>query len=84
MDRVAINFDVPNVGRVFLDMMDEPSGEHPQVIMASLAKELGFEVLAAIPQSIFDGWDFWIRFPGEPPEMPNYFRPVPWKPVGEA
>jgi hypothetical protein len=48
-----------------------------------MAASLGFRILGAVPQSIADGWDFWIEFDGEP-TFPDYFTKRPWKPIGQV
>ncbi len=56
---------------------------HPQIVMRELAEKYHFTILARIPQTFFDGWDFWIEFETMP-MLPPIFRHVPWKPIGEA
>lgn len=82
----GINPSNPSQARVFFDAISahyEGLGEHPQKVMDQLSPELGFRVLDSVPQSMMDGWDFWIEFDSMP-IMPKYFRDVPWKPVGQA
>lgn len=55
---------------------------HPQEIMEKLSEEKGFRILACAPQSMFDGWDFWIELETAPDNLPNIFRGVQWKSVG--
>jgi hypothetical protein len=61
------------------------SGEkrHPQEAMRELAAMYNFGILAAVPQSLFDGWDFWIEESANMPTLPSYLLKVPWKSVGE-
>lgn len=85
--QLAVNPDNNKQARIFFDMFDaHKAGEdrHPQDVMKELAEAHRFRILAAVPQSLFDGWDFWIEF-DEPPELPPLFRGnLPWKPVGQA
>ena len=57
---------------------------HPQIVMRDLAREHDFEILAAVPQSIADGWEFWIEWEGWPLYLPEYIGVKAWKPIGEA
>ena len=57
---------------------------HPQEIMKKLAEENGFKILESVPQSLLDGWDFWIEFDTPPSTLPNIFRDVEWKSVGSV
>jgi len=41
--------------------------EHPQTQM----KKLGIKVYRAIPQSLFDGWEFWVD---DDVELPGYIE----------
>ena len=76
-----------NEAHVFYDMMEAGiHGEtrHPQVVVRELSHRLNFDILDAVPQSLFDGWSFWIRF-YEAPDLPfELFRAVNWIPVGET
>lgn len=62
--------------RVFYDLNDAPSG-HAQTMMRNLAIELGFTILASQPQSLFDGWEFWIEFEGRK-IWPKHVRILSW------
>lgn len=77
----------PRQRRVFFHLQDaHESGEkrHPQIVMRELAATHGFTILAAVPQSLFDGWDVWIEEPeGERVDRP-YLLDYPWKPVGQV
>ncbi len=80
------NPDNPKQRRLFFDMIDAYEfGEkrHPQIAMKELAEKCKFKIIGCVPQSLFDGWDFWIEF-DEEPILPPIFRSVPWKPIGEA
>jgi hypothetical protein len=83
---IGINPDNPKQGRVFLSLFaayDAGEKRHAEEIIKDLASKLNFKVLESLPQSIVDGWDFWIEFEVAP-ELPAYFRNVPWKPIGQA
>ena len=56
---------------------------HPQIVMAELAKKYNFKILACVPQSIADGWDFWIES-DEIMDLPDYLCDFIWKPVGKV
>jgi len=82
----GINPDNPKQARVFFDMIDaDKVGEHrhPQIVMKEISEKHHFKIISCVPQSLFDGWDFWIEFDTFP-ELPPLFRKVDWKPVGEA
>ncbi len=76
-----------HVAHVFLCMIKQAecgNSERPQNLMRRLSNELDFEILGAVPQSMFDGWSFWIRFDKEP-DLPDMFRDkIKWVPVGAA
>jgi len=63
----------------------QESGEsrHPQIVMKMLAENLGFEILGALPQTAFDGWEFWIEY-NTIPKLPKYLDLHPWTEVGSA
>ena len=84
----------PNQHHRFYCMMSATeAGEHrhPQRVVRDLAATLNFVVLGAVPQSIADGWDFWIEYDAngdyddstEPPAFPAYFRAASWKPINQ-
>lgn len=84
-----INPDNPKQARVFYYLQDAPFSPgklfyHPQRVMKRLSKELNFIILDSIPQTIADGWDFWIEFETMPELPPFISNKVPWKPVGES
>jgi hypothetical protein len=82
----GINQDNPKQARVFYDLFEAYKyGErrHPQIVMKELAERHGFRILGKVPQTLFDGWDYWIEFE-TPPDLPPIFRDVPWKGIGEA
>jgi hypothetical protein len=82
----GMNPNNPKQARLFYDLIEACEyGEkrHPVVVMEELAKKYGFKILDRVPQSLFDGWDFWIEFE-ELPNLPPIFRDVPWKRVGQA
>lgn len=56
---------------------------HPLTVMQELAERHGFRTLAAVPQSLFDGWDFWIEECAAPVAAP-YLLDYPWKPIGQV
>lgn len=55
---------------------------HPQVVMKELGEKHSFSVIGAVPQSLGDGWDFWIEWPGWPLYLPSYIAIKGWEPVG--
>jgi hypothetical protein len=72
--------------RVFFSYLSaEDAGEarHAETVMTELAAEKGFAVIGKCPQTLFDGWDYWIEF-HTAPELPLFFQDSPWKPVGQA
>ena len=70
---------------------DAGEHRHPQQVVRGLSEMHGFTVLGAVPQSLFDGWDFWIEYDAngdyddstEPPAFPAYFRAASWKPINQ-
>lgn len=53
-----------NNQRVFLSLHaahDSGDDRHAQVIMRELAARHGFQIVQAIPQSLFDGWEFVVE-----------------------
>lgn len=64
--------------------LDENENRHPQVVVRELAQAHGFQVLNCVPQSIADGWSFWIEVEGELPAFPSFFKPKGWIPVGQV
>ena len=84
---LAINPDNENQAHVFFDMItafNEGETRHPQKVMKELSEKIGFKVLDSVPQSMFDGWSFWIEYKSIP-SLPNYFRSgIKWIQIGEA
>lgn len=84
---LGINPNNTHQARVFFDMYkanDAGENRHPVTVVEELSKTLGFKILNRVPQSLFDGWDFWIEF-DKPPKLPEYFRSgIKWKRIGEA
>ena len=72
----------------FYSLAAHKNGEdrHPQIVMNEMAEELGFVILDKIPQSMHDGWSFWIE--GEnlaQHVLPDYFMEhVKWFKIGTA
>ena len=67
---------------------DAGEHRHPQQVVRDLAATHGFTVLGAVPQSIADGWDFWLEYAGNAhdgtaPAFPAYLRPAKWKPINQ-
>ena len=54
---------------------------HPQTAMQDLSKKLKFEVIAAEPYIVADGWGFKIEWPGWPLRFPGFI--VPWGGPGD-
>lgn len=81
-----INPNNSHQARVLLSSQSQfMAGEerHPQIIFKELAEKLEFKILASVPQTMFDCWEFWIEFK-EYPELPDYFYQNGWSPVGQA
>lgn len=58
---------------------------HPQEVVRELAKLHGFKILDQVPQSIADGWSFWIETSeAQVPDLPKYFRVARWIPIGQV
>lgn len=82
IEQSSLNPENPRQARIFYDMYAAEAG-HPMDVVRRLSTELGFTILDAVPQTMFDGWDIWIEF-NEPLVLPDYFRSVPWRFVGSA
>lgn len=84
----GINPNNKNQMRIFFSMYelwDLNIKGHPRTIMDQLSKEMNFKVLDAVPQSLFDGWDFWIEGENlDQMDFPIYIRDVPWRAIGTA
>lgn len=65
--------------RIFYDLWDAGEG-HAQIRMRNLSDKLGFKILGSQPQSLFDGWEFWVEFEGTI-AWPEYIRVLPWQEV---
>lgn len=66
--------------RVFYCMnsaMDAGIKQHPQLQM----KELGIKYHHSRPQSVFDGWEFWVD---DDVKLPNYIEEVPYEPFDKG
>lgn len=64
---------------------DAGEGRHPQEVVRELAKTHNFKILDQVPQSIADGWSFWIETAdGKIPELPPFFRIARWIPIGQV
>jgi hypothetical protein len=73
--------------RVFFHLwhaQDAGETRHPMAVMRELAEANNFGILAAVPQSLHDGWDFWIEESANAPALPSYLLDYPWKPVGQV
>ena len=84
-----INPDNRNQARLFFCMYsarDNKEDRHPQIVMNDLAIKHKFKILGAVPQTAFDGWDFWVEFDDieEIHELPPLFRFLEWKPINQA
>lgn len=83
----GINPNNNKQARIFLDLNElYYSGIKgiPCEIMNRLAYEHGLKILDCVPQTLFDGIDFWIEFDTYPEGLPDIFRDVPWRPIGVA
>ena len=79
----------PKQARLFFCMfkaMELEENGHPVDIMMGLAIKHKFKIIDRIPQSLFDGWDFWVEFedPKEIDLLPKLFRNIEWKPINQA
>lgn len=54
----------------YLTMQDAGENRHASLVMQELGDKLGFKVIGAVPQTLFDGWDYWIEF-DIAPEFPD-------------
>lgn len=54
------------------------SDEHAPEAMRRLSADLGFRIVAAMPQSLGDQWWFWIEHDGPRPEFPEHIRYGEW------
>ena len=75
----------PSQRRVFFhgqSASEAGENRHPQIVMTELAQRHGFRILSAIPQSMHDGWDFWIE--GSAPIILPYLLDYQWKSIGQA
>ena len=54
--------------------------------MDEIAERCNLKVLGKIPQTAFDGWDFWIEVEDSRDVLvlPPFLMDYGWKPVGEA
>jgi hypothetical protein len=85
----SVNPDNQKQARLFYDLReanDRGENRHPQIVMRELAGKHGFTILDSVPQSLFDGWDYWIESDNLMDlHLPKFFREnVPWKAIGEA
>ena len=65
-----------NKARLFLSYISAYNlGEkrHAQIIMKELSIKHGFVITESIPQSVGDGWEFFIEF-DKTPKLPDYFN----------
>lgn len=85
---MAVNPKNPNqMSLFFCSRTADDLGEnrHPQIVMRELSEKHGFKVIGKTPQSLFDGWSFWIEYDKkEPKDLPRYLRDVSWSEVGSA
>lgn len=52
---------------------------HAQVVMNELAEAQHFKIIDAQPESIADGWQFWIEYPdGGFPALPHWITRARW------
>lgn len=64
---------------------DQNENRHPQEVVRDWSRSRGFTILDAVPQSIADGWDFWIEVhEGQDLVFPSFFRACEWKPIGQV
>ena len=84
---IAINPSNDKEGRLFYCLRTaNENGEkrHPVIVMQELAIKYNFEIIGKVPQSLFDGWDFWIKFETKPNLPPFFYTDIPWKSVNMA
>lgn len=84
---LGINPNNPMQARVFYDFYtayDVKEDRHPELVMKELSKKHNFTILFSVPQTIADGWDFWIEFK-QKPNLPTLFRDgITWKRIGQV
>ena len=74
---------------------DHGEMRHPSIVIDEMAGNHNIKVLGKIPQSLFDGWDFWVEIEESQMGLSDvldveYFFNTPffmdygWKPINEA
>ena len=65
---------------------DHEEMRHPSIVMDEIAERCNLKVLGKIPQTAFDGWDFWIEVEDSRDVLvlPPFLMDYGWKPVGEV
>ena len=65
---------------------DHGEMRHPSIVIDEIASKCHFKVLGKIPQTAFDGWDFWVEFEDSIYVLvvPPFFMDYGWKPINEA
>lgn len=81
----GINPENKNQARVFLNIQDYQEfgfKGHPHEVILKLIP-FGSKVIGAVPQSMFDGWDFWLELDGNY-NAHDLIDDYVWKPVNQA
>jgi len=60
--------------------LEYKENRHADIVMKELAEKNNFKVISKVPQTLFDGWEYWIEF-DEEPELPGFVENVIWEPV---
>ena len=91
MEIKGINPENKKQARVFYDLLsavyEDKEVRHPLIVMRLLEVQYEFKIIGKIPQTLFDGWDFWIEAENIEQvlsQLPKYIKNVPWKGVNEA
>ena len=85
---LGINPENKKQARIFycyLEANNLSEDRHACIVIEELSKRHKFKVLRAIPQTLFNGWDFWVEFDFYPTAdycLPSYCRKVKWKGIG--
>lgn len=82
-DRKFLNPDNPRQAFVFFDDRACPDHGHPTDVVKAIGERLSFKVIDRQPSTMAGGWFFWLESES-PCELPEYFNPRPWRPVGSA
>jgi hypothetical protein len=83
-DRMITNPGNPKQARVFFSymsaMIEHNETRHADIVMKEIADKNNFKIIGKVPQTLFDGWEYWIEFDKEP-ELPGFVRNINWEPL---